>query len=84
MSTMSVGDDTMDIPSDGFVEQTPVRRHVRASASVGVDDIADLPGTTLRRGVRIADRRRLCNPSDEGWQHHVASPRFPFERGVHP
>ena len=81
---MSVGDDTMGILSNGFLEQMPIRREVGTSASDGTDDIAGSPGAAQRRGVRIADRCRLCNPSDEGWHRHVASPRFPLERGVQP
>ena len=81
---MSVGDDTMGVLSDGFVEQMPIRREVGTSASDCTDDIAGSPGTARRRGVRIADRCRLSNLSVEGWQRHVASPRFPLERGVQP
>ena len=74
MSTMTIGNRTMCILSDGLIEQTPIRREFGTSASDGADDIPGSPGTTRRRGIRIADQRVLVDLSDEGRSRHVAPP----------
>ena len=82
MSTMTVGDRTMRIQSDGLVEQKPIRRQVGAPASDGTDGIVGSPGTARRRGIHTANQRLLDDLSDEGRPRHLAPPRFPRERGV--